>query len=164
MAAIEPLVRNFCAAALDPLKDRGEFDVIDDFGVLVPMRTIGYLLGIPEDGQEAIRKNTDDSLRWPAGQPADFDPNSFDASNELIAEYIDWRANHPSDDLMTELLNAEVEDDGGRRRLTSTEVLTYTNMIAGAGNETAHPADRVHDAAAGRPSRPAAGSAREPGP
>ena len=38
---------------------------------------------------------------------------------------------------MTELLNAEVDDDDGRRRLTRTEVLTYTNMIAGAGNETA---------------------------
>ena len=44
----------------------------------------------------------------------------------MIGEYIDWRAEHPSDDLMTELLNAEIEEDGERRRLTRTEVLTYT--------------------------------------
>ena len=55
----------------------------------------------------------------------------------MFAEYIEWRATHPSDDLMTELLNAEVEEsDGTRRRLERTEVLAYTAMIAGAGNET----------------------------
>src|SRR4030081_3033681 len=38
---------------------------------------------------------------------------------------------------MTELLNAEIEEPNGTcRRLTSTEVLTYTSMVAGAGNET----------------------------
>ena len=56
--------------------------------------------------------------------------------HQLFAEYIDWRADHPSDDLMTQLLNAEVEEDGGVRRLTRTEVLMYTSMVAGAGNET----------------------------
>ncbi len=55
----------------------------------------------------------------------------------MFAEYIEWRATHPSDDLMTELLNAEVEEpDGTRRPLERTEVLAYTAMIAGAGNET----------------------------
>ena len=100
------------------------------------MRTIGYLLGIPEDAQAAIRKNTDDRLTIGDGKPVEFDPESFDDTNELLAEYIDWRADHPSDDLMTDLLNAEIEEDGVRRRLTRTEVLTYTNTVAGAGNET----------------------------
>ena len=55
----------------------------------------------------------------------------------MFAEYIDWRAEHPSDDLMTELLNAEFEDEtGGPRTLTREEVLTYTAVLAGAGNET----------------------------
>ncbi len=60
----------------------------------------------------------------------------FENSHELFAEYIDWRADHPSDDLMTQLLNAELEEDGEVRRLTRTEVLMYTGMVAGAGNET----------------------------
>ena len=52
-------------------------------------------------------------------------------------EYIDWRAEHPSDDIMTELLNAEFEDETGTvRRLTRDEVLIYVNVLAGAGNET----------------------------
>jgi cytochrome P450 len=52
-------------------------------------------------------------------------------------EYIDWRADHPSDDLMTELLLAEYEDrEGTRRRLTRAEVVAYVNLLAAAGNET----------------------------
>ena len=38
---------------------------------------------------------------------------------------------------MTELLNAEFEDETGTtRRLTRDEVLTYVTVVAGAGNET----------------------------
>ncbi len=38
---------------------------------------------------------------------------------------------------MTELLNAEFEDENGETRtLTREEVLTYTAVLAGAGNET----------------------------
>src|SRR5213080_1416781 len=38
---------------------------------------------------------------------------------------------------MTELLNAEFEDEtGARRRLTRAELLTYISVVSGAGNET----------------------------
>jgi cytochrome P450 len=44
---------------------------------------------------------------------------------------------HPSDDLMTDLLNVEFEDETGtRRRLARDEVLTYVHLLASAGNET----------------------------
>jgi cytochrome P450 len=53
------------------------------------------------------------------------------------AEYIDWRAEHPSDDLMTELLTAEFTDMHGTvRTLTRAEILGYVGLLAGAGNET----------------------------
>ena len=55
----------------------------------------------------------------------------------MFTDYIDWRASHPSDDLMTELLTAEFADETGTtRRLRRDEVLTYVTMLAGAGNET----------------------------
>ena len=55
----------------------------------------------------------------------------------MFADYIEWRSKHPSDDLMTQLLNAEFEDETGTTRtLTRQEVLTYTAVLAGAGNET----------------------------
>ncbi|KUI19561.1 cytochrome [Mycobacterium sp. GA-1285] len=136
MEAIEPLVRQFCVRALDSLDDDSRFDVIGDFGALIPMRTIGYLLGIPEQGQQQIRDNTDASIGLKEGSFQAVSAATFENAYQLFADYIEWRAEHPSDDLMTQLLNAEVEDDGQLRPLSRIEVLTYTSMIAGAGNET----------------------------
>ncbi|KUI39974.1 cytochrome [Mycobacterium sp. GA-1199] len=136
MEAIEDLVRQFCVRALDSLAGASRFDVIGEFGALIPMRTIGYLLGIPEQGQQQIRDNTDASIGLKEGSFQAVSAATFENAYQLFADYIEWRAEHPSDDLMTQLLNAEVEDDGRLRPLSRIEVLTYTSMIAGAGNET----------------------------
>lgn len=136
MSALEPLVRNYCARALDPLVGADGFDFVKDLGGPMPMRVIGYLLGIPESDQEAIRERLDAGMRLDEGS-ADRQGDENFAFAEMFAEYIDWRAEHPSDDLMTELLNAELEEeDGSTRRLTRDEVLTYVSLLAGAGNET----------------------------
>ena len=135
MLAVEDLVRDFCSRALDPLQDADGFDFVADLGAIMPMRTIGYLLGIPEDGQQQIRDLNDKSITVGAQEGGgDISPTIFQDAIAMFAEYIEWRSTHPSDDLMTELLNAEVEEpDGTRRPLERTEVLAYTAMIAGAG-------------------------------
>jgi cytochrome P450 len=136
MAAIEPKVREFCARSLDPLVGTGGFDFIGDLGAQMPMRTIGLLLGIPEEDQEELRELIDESLRLSDENVPDVSHVSSD-SGTAFAEYVEWRAENPSDDLMTDLLQAEFEDvDGITRRLTRTEVLNYVNLIAAAGNET----------------------------
>jgi cytochrome P450 len=136
MEAIEPLTRQYCVRALDQLAGSDRFDFIKDIGAQIPMRTIGYLLGIPEQNQESIRDRSNSALTLTEGEFSGARVDMFDDSAELFSEYIDWRADHPSDDLMTQLLNAELEEDGTSRRLTRTEVLMYTSMVAGAGNET----------------------------
>jgi cytochrome P450 len=136
MNAIEPKVRDFCARSLDPLVGTGGFDFVADLGAEVPMRAIGYLLGIPEEDQVAIRQQIDEGLRLEEGQ-APAMKEGLKQAHQMFADYIDWRAEHPSNDLMTQLLTIEFEDEHGvTRRLTRTEVLTYTNMLAAAGNET----------------------------
>jgi cytochrome P450 len=136
IAELEPKIREFCARSLDPLIGAGGFDFIADLGAQMPMRTIGYLLGIPEEDQEAIRDQIDEGLKLDEdGVPKLQYGESGNGS--LFEDYIDWRAKHPSDDLMTELIEAEFEDvDGTTRRLSRQEVLGYVNLLAAAGNET----------------------------
>jgi cytochrome P450 len=137
MLDLEPLVREHCVRVLDGLVGREEVDIIGDFGIEVPLRTIGALFGIPEADQDAYRKRTDELLATD-GTPVAFDGSSFDDIFSVLADYIEWRSHNPSDDLMTELLHAEVDEpDGSRRPLTRDEVVTYSSMVAGAGNETA---------------------------
>jgi cytochrome P450 len=138
MNALEDDVRAFCARSLDPLVGTDRFDLIAELGAQMPMRTISMLLGIPEADQEAIRDRVDASLRTEPGQAMDIERGGhLELGTEMFADYIDWRTDNPSDDLMSELLHAEFEDETGTtRRLTRDEVLTYTMVIAGAGNET----------------------------
>ncbi|GAA5148935.1 cytochrome P450 [Pseudonocardia eucalypti] len=135
---LEPKIREFCVRSLDPLVGTGKFDFVGDLGKQMPMRVIGMLLGIPEADQEAVRDQVDAELRTEAGKPMTrWSEHGDFVSGEIFAEYIDWRAEHPSDDIMTELLNVEFEDEtGSRRRLTREELLTYVTVVAGAGNET----------------------------
>jgi cytochrome P450 len=135
VAALEPMIRNFCAKSLDPLVGAGGFDFVADLGAQMPMRVIGMLLGIPEEDQQSIRDTVDANLRTEAGEPMELVEVAH--HSEQFAEYIDWRAEHPSDDIMTDLLHAEFEDETGTvRRLRRDELLTYLTVVAGAGNET----------------------------
>lgn len=137
MTEIEPKVRQFCAATLDPLVGSGGFDFIRDLGAEMPMRTIGMLLGIPEEDQEAIRDRIDAGLRLADGSMPDRDAAYGMTHHEAFGEYIDWRRDHPSDDLMTELINARFTDvTGTERNLSREEILGYVGLLAGAGNET----------------------------
>jgi cytochrome P450 len=136
VAALEPKIREFCSHSLDPLIDAGGFDFIADLGAQMPMRVIGMLIGIPDSDQDAVRRMADNALRTEAGQPMDV-PEAPTFGSEMFADYIDWRIDHPSDDLMSDLLRAEFEDETGHtRRLTRDETLLYTTVVAGAGNET----------------------------
>ena len=136
MAQLEDQVRAYCIRCLDPLVGSASFDIITELASMLPMRVIGMLLGIPEQDQIAVRNRTDRDLRTRPGQPMVIVEEEV-VTGEQFADYIDWRAEHPSDDLMTILLNAEFEDETGETRsLTRQEVLTYTSVLAGAGNET----------------------------
>jgi cytochrome P450 len=136
MNALEGEVRDFCAKCLDPFVGGEQFDFSVNLGIEMPMKVIGMLLGIPDSAQPAVRDKADAILRTEPGKPMNVKQEEI-ANGEMFAEYVEWRAKHPSDDLMTVLLNAEFEDEtGAMRKLTRTEVLTYTQVLAGAGNET----------------------------
>jgi cytochrome P450 len=132
---LEGKIREFCVQCLDPLVGSAGFDFVADLGAQMPMRVIGMLLGIPEADQEAVRDKGNANLRTKPGQPQKVRENFVDGA--MFAEYLDWRAEHPSDDIMTQLMNTEFEDETGTRRtLRREEILTYITVVAGAGNET----------------------------
>lgn len=137
MAEIEDQIREFCVRCLDPQIGSGGFDIIAELAAMMPMRVIGMLLGIPESEQVGVRDANDANLRTKPGAPMKVRDADKIADGRIYADYVEWRAQNPSDDLMTALLNVEFEDqDGVLRKLTRKEVLHYTQVVAGAGNET----------------------------
>ncbi len=127
--ALEPQIREFTARCPRPDHRFGRFDFVNDLGEQMPMRVIGMLLGIPEDRQRQITDHGEEILQGERVEGL--------ATGEVFAEFIDWRRQHPSDDIMTDLLNAEFEDETGTRRtLRRDELLLYLTVIATAGSET----------------------------
>jgi cytochrome P450 len=134
MAKLELQIRDFCARTLDPLAELDRFDLIQDFAGIVPMKVIGMLLGIPEEDQQDVRKRSDNSLRTEIGKPMKAREQKTDTTFD---DYIEFRMKNPADDIMSELVHAEFEDDTGvRRKLTMDEARNMIAMLASAGNET----------------------------
>jgi cytochrome P450 len=136
MQALEPQIRQFCARALDPLVDGGKFDFILDLGNVMPTLVIGMLLGLPEEQQIEFKRRIDERAqalelgKQPTAEGTNLEGQHF-------ADYIAWREKNPSDDAMTELLNAEfVDETGATRKLSKGEIMVFANLLFGAGNDT----------------------------
>jgi cytochrome P450 len=136
MQALEPQIRQFCARALDPLVDGGKFDFILDLGNVMPTLVIGMLLGLPEEQQIEFKRRIDERAqalelgKQPTAEGTNLEGQHF-------ADYIAWREKNPSDDAMTELLNAEfVDETGATRKLSRGEIMVFANLLFGAGNDT----------------------------
>ena len=132
VSGLEDKIRELCAEQLDPLLGTGRFDFATDLGAVMPTKVVGMLIGIPDEDSESIRDHFDAQRRDdPAGE------HEAVFSGEIFAQYIDWRAENPSDDVISQLLQAEFEDENGvRRHLTREELLAYVNIVAAAGNDT----------------------------
>ncbi len=136
MNALEPQIRQMCQETLDPIVGTDRLDFVLDLGARLPMAVIGMLLGIPVEDQEDLRVHKDEGIRREEGKPGEFTEDQF-ADAQFFDDYINWRRKHPSDDLMTQLMVAEFEDDKGvTRTLTHEELLIFVNILATAGNET----------------------------
>ena len=107
VARLEPQIRQFCADVLDPLVDSSGFDVIAELGAVMPARVIGMLMGLPDE--DAVEGAEPDHVghcppdgrrggqrKCPSGADV---PNDFE---QRVGEYLDWRAENPSDDIMSD--------------------------------------------------------------
>jgi cytochrome P450 len=130
VAALDGQIRQFCIDVLDQLPAEG-FDFAKDIGEIVPMRVIGMLLGLTPRQQDELREAMDNYAEKEERNPG----RLFDTS--LLIDYVTWRRDNPSNDVVTKLLTTEYEDAHGEMRtMTLDELLMFVNVLAAAGNET----------------------------
>jgi cytochrome P450 len=139
IGGLEPRIRALCAGYLDPFVGSGGFDYVADFSAKLPVMVISSLLGVPEQDQEQLRIWSDLTLHRDPGETG-LSQAAADASKDIFAYWqsqIEERRRRPGDDVMSDLLRAEVEqDDGTTRRLTDGELHAFYGLISAAGNET----------------------------
>ncbi|MET0824958.1 MAG: cytochrome P450, partial [Acidimicrobiales bacterium] len=136
---LQPHVRDLCAQLLDPHVGAGGFDFVQDFGAQLPSMVISELLGVPDDQREAVRHAIDGTFHIEPGVGMINDV-SLDARIRLwehLQAIITDRRAHPRDDMITDLVQAEMADeDGSTRRLDDEECGNFVNLLVSAGTET----------------------------
>jgi cytochrome P450 len=139
IGALEPQIRRIAARYLDEQVGNTGFDYLEDFGAKLPVMVISTLLGVPEEDREEIRRWTDALLHRDEGE-FDAKAKHEEISGRLwgyFAQYVESRRETPQDDMMTDLIQAEIElEDGSKRRLDDVELLSFIGLLSGAGNET----------------------------
>ena len=127
-------IEALCHELVDQFPDES-FDLIKYYGQPVPIVVICRLLGVPEDmaPQLLLWSNAMVSM-YQARRTLEIEDAAVVASIEFtdfMRSYIEKRRNTPSDDLISELIQAE--EDG--EKLTVDEMVTTCILLLNAGHE-----------------------------
>jgi cytochrome P450 len=137
IAALEDMVRDKVYERVDAL-DPGSFDVVADFSALFPNEVITTMLGVPKEDRDQIRQWLDLLLERDPGQIATTKAG-YDASVQTGLYYYDLvrqRRVEPQDDMISRLIETEIERDGVVEKLTDVDITGFATMLGGAGAET----------------------------
>jgi cytochrome P450 len=140
IASLEPRIQALSRALLHQTIERGEMDLAEDFAIPLPMMVIAEMLGIPVADRQQLRRwgdvILDLSLDIAGGQEAARAISAYASATAEMRVYLDRllaeRRARPRDDLMTRLVEAEVDGD----RLTDHEILGFFQLLLVAGTET----------------------------
>lgn len=136
MGAMEGFVRKSTTALLDKAARKGEFDFVKDFAVQLPLNVISEMIGIPEELRADIHHFANMLLLRGEVDLMEVYKAKV-AADEVYLDLIRDRRRNPREDVITLLINSEVEDDtGAPRKLTDQELAVRFMELATAGHET----------------------------
>ncbi len=137
IASLESMVSEKVRERIEAL-DPSSFDVVADFSALFPNDVITTMLGVPEEDRDQIRHWVDLLLERHPGEIA-VPATGFEASmNTGIYYYklIQDRRAAPQDDMISRLIETEIERDGQVEKLTDVDIAGFATLLGGAGAET----------------------------
>lgn len=139
---LAPEIRRIASNLADGVEG-GPVNFVEAFAVPLPMTAIARALNVPDDRLIDFKRWSDDAI---AGIGTDIsDDRRVEAESSVIefqhyfAEQLEARRSDPSDDILSNLLNARIDkSDGdlGAEALTMSEMLSIIQQLLVAGNET----------------------------
>jgi len=135
VAQHEDAISRIISGVLDSVVDRERFDLVADVARPIPARVIGSLLGTPPEDDPTL-------VHWTNVFTAFEDPKireqwtDSQAIFEEIIEYVNAqiaeRRESPRDDLITAMMNAEVDGE----QLNEVEIGVFFVLLMAAGNDS----------------------------
>jgi cytochrome P450 len=144
IAEMEPVVRSITVRLIDSWIERGRIEFVKDFAVPLPVEVIARALNVPDSRLADFKRWSDDSIAG-IGTNISVDERiraerGVNEFQHYFAEQLEDRRLDPRDDILTNLLNARIEDDDAdvddKRPLDVPEMLSIIQQLLVAGNET----------------------------
>ncbi|WP_028933734.1 cytochrome P450 [Pseudonocardia spinosispora] len=138
VAKIEEQIADQARRIVDDLLETGDCDFVDEVARKLPMWTIYEMCGLPEEQRLPAAHAADGMVSWSdedvrAGlQPAELLGQSLFTLSGIGLGVAEARRKEPRDDLMTNLVQAEVDGE----RLTDQEIAAFFVLLSVAGNDT----------------------------
>lgn len=133
--ALEPRIREMAVRIVDRAVAKGSCDFVTEVAALLPVEVIAELIGVPAEDRHKL-------FEWTNTIVGAEDPEFFVAEDQMhqamaemfayVQELSEQRRREPRDDIMSELLQAEVDGD----KLTALELNAFFLFLSSAGNET----------------------------
>ena len=134
--ALRPRIQEIVDDILDQMAADGHADVVARLAFPLPFDVISEMLGMPESDAEQIK-------HWSAALVKTLDPVITEAEvveaveagaamDALIDDVVAWKTANPADDLLTAMIDAEVDGD----RMTPKELRDQVSLLFIAGHET----------------------------
>ncbi len=120
---------------VDEVIEKGSADFVVDLAAELPLQVIAEIIGVPQEDRHLV---FDWSNRMIGSEDPEYAVAPGDAGNAQIEMFTycqnlcEDRRKNPRDDILTALINAEVDGD----KLDDLELNTFFMLLAVAGNET----------------------------
>jgi cholest-4-en-3-one 26-monooxygenase len=131
---LEKYLKHRAILIVDNIIERGSCDFVEDLASELPLQAIAEIMGVPQEDRKLLFDWSNRMIGVDDPEYAKGD-DGMNASMELymyVNELAKKRKTDPRDDIVTKLINAEVEGD----RLSEIEFDMFMMLLTVAGNET----------------------------
>jgi len=138
VARIEEQIRRQAHGIVDDLLRLGDCDFVEHVSKPLPMQTISEMMGVPPEDRQRVTEAANSMVGWNDPdvvgdrEPLEMAFASLLTLTGTALHMAEARRAEPTDDLMTALVQAEVDGD----RLTDEEIGAFFVLLSVAGNDT----------------------------
>lgn len=131
-------IKNQARQIVDGLIAAGDCDFVDQVSKKLPMWTVYEMMGLDPDQRELAAHLADDMVGWndedirKGRDPGELMTDSLVGLLTMGLEFADLRRREPTSDLMTNLVNAEIDGE----KLSDDDIAAFFVLISVAGNDT----------------------------
>jgi cholest-4-en-3-one 26-monooxygenase len=136
---LDERVRDVARTIVDNVIEKGECDFVVDVAAELPLQVIAEMMGVPQEDRHLVFEWSNRMIGSEDPEYAVSADDAMTAATEMFMyanNLAEHKRAHPGRDIISILLQAEIELDGERHQLNELEFDLFFELLAIAGNET----------------------------